>query len=183
VGEALGQWKLEEYTGILQWQNGIYWLRNSDGSWTEPKSRGIPKGAIPFATAIKAYKAMDFSRRPVVLPEFTIVRTRFIGYGLALRGQLQKWRKWITEPVRVYMGGKPTGKASHVFWFCASCRAAERGIKLPPEDIRGMHTITGTAPDQWQSSPHRLPWLEDQPDLHPGFIDNANLIVKDEDME
>jgi len=182
VGEGLGQWKLEEFTGILQWQNGIYWLRDSDGNWKDPKSRGIPKGSIPFSTAIKAYEAMDFSRRPFVHPEFTVVRTRFIGYGLGLRNQYNKWRKWITESVKVYMGGKPTGKASHLFFYCRSCKAAERGTPYPPEDVRGMHTITGTSPDAWQSSPHRLPWLEEQPDLHPLFRDEVNVIVRDEDM-
>jgi len=183
VGEALGQWKLEKYTGILQWQNGIYWLRKADGTWTEPKSRGIPKGSIPFSAAIRAYENMDFSVRPFVHPSIALLRTRFVGYNQAIRGQFHKWRRWITEPVKVFMGGNPTGKAWHFYAECAACKAASRGVKIPPEDVRGMHTITTTAPSHHQSYPHKLPWLEEIPDLPRNFVpDELNYIVKDEDM-
>jgi DNA polymerase family B len=184
VGEALGQWKLEEWSGILQWQNGIYWLRDSDGNWRDPKSRGIPKGSIPFAAAFEALEKMDYSARPFIHPQLTLVRTRFVGYSQALRGQFGKWRKWLTEPVSVMMGGNLSGKAAHVFMFCGACRAASRGVTVPPEDVRGLHTITGTAPEPpYMSHPHKLPWLEDQPDLPPGFIeDEFNAIVRDEDI-
>jgi len=183
VGENLGQWKLEHYTGILQWQNGIYWLRNEDGEWIDPKSRGIPKGTIPFAAAMEAYKKADYSKRPFTHPYLSLYRTRFIGYGQALRGQLDKWRKWIREPVKVLMGGTPAGKATHAYMFCGACRAANNGIEIPPEDIRGLHTITCTAPSHLDSFPHKLPWLEDQPGIHDNYVlDSVKLIVKDGDM-
>jgi len=183
VGEDLGQWKLEEWTGILQWQNGIYWLRDSDGNWSEPKSRGIPKGSIPFNAAMSALENMDFSIRPFIHPRIRLVRTRFVGYSQAIRGQFGKWRRWITEPVEIMMGGMPQGKAFHFFLYCNACKAAANGKKYPPEDIRGMHTITSTAPSHETSWPHKLPWLEDQPDLPAGFIaDEFKYIVRDEDM-
>jgi hypothetical protein len=182
VGEALGQWKLEHWTGILQWQNGIYWLRNEDGDWIDPKSRGIPKGTIPFAAAMEALQKADYTTRPFVHPYLSLRRTRFIGYGQAIRGQKDKWRKWVREPVKILMGGTPTGKAFHAYHRCGACRAARNGIQLPPEDLRGMHTITNTAPSHLDSFPHALPWLEDQPDLPPGFEPASNLIVKDGDM-
>jgi hypothetical protein len=183
VGEALGQWKLSEFTGILQWQNGIYWLRNSDGVWEDPKSRGIPKGTIPFEAALETFKAMDYSERPFKHPTLSLVRTRFIGYSQALRGQHGQWRKWVTNPVRITMGGNGSGKAFHLFAKCASCKAATRGIDIPPEDVKGMHTITTTAPSHLHSFPHKLPWLEDQPGLPGGFMaDVFNAIVRDEDM-
>jgi|SRR5215831_12479191 len=184
VGENLGEWKLEHYTGILQWQNGIYWLRNEDGEWIDPKSRGIPKGTIPFAAAMDALQKADYTKRPFTHPYLSLSRTRFIGYGQAIRGQRDKWRKWVREPVKVLMGGTPAGKSFHFYAFCNACRAIERGIKYADNDVKGMHTITTTPPRHRDSYPHKLPWLEDQPDLPPGFVaDSFNLIVKDMDME
>lgn len=183
VGEGLGQWKLEKWTGILQWQNGIYWLRDSNGIWRDPKSRGIPKGTIPFAAAYEALQKMDYTARPFVHPTLSVVRTRFVGYGQALCGQYKKWRQWLTEPVSITMGGNINGKAAHVPFFCGACLAANKGIKLSPEDVRGLHTITNTAPSHLHSFPHKLPWLEDQPDIPDGLIpDQFNVIVRDEDM-
>lgn len=183
VGESLGQWKLEKYTGILQWQNGIYWLRNNEGEWVDPKSRGIPKGAIPLETAMAAYKAMDFSVRPFTQPTLTVVRTRFIGYGQALRGQFTRWRKWVTEPVSITMGGNPMGKALHFFPRCNACRAAKQGTPFPDTSVNALHTITTTVPSEHKSHPHKLPWLEEQPYLPEGIKDDLlNLIVKDEDI-
>lgn len=178
VGENLGQWKLEKYTGILQWQNGIYWLRDINGRWIDPKSRGIPKGTIPFDTALAAYNSMDFSVRPFRYAKLSISRTRFIGYTQALRGQFSKWRKWVTEPVSIMMGGNPLGKAFHYPLRCYAC-----AVKHSPEDVRALHTITVTMPTEIKSYPHKLPWLEDQPDLPAGFIaDDFKYIVKDDDM-
>lgn len=185
VGEGLGEWKLEEWTGILQWQNGIYWLRDSEGEWKDPKSRGIPKGTIPFNAALSALEAMDYSARPFTLPQLRIMRTHFIGYRQALNGQLARWRKWVTEPVKVAMGGSGTGKAAHIFRVCEACRTGN----TEPTDIRSLHTISNMPPllqaneDWWMSQPHRLPWLEEQPDLPLGFTpDEFSYIVKDGDM-
>jgi hypothetical protein len=81
------------------------------------------------------------------------------------------------------MGGNINGKAAHVPFFCGACLAANKGIKLSPEDVRGLHTITNTAPSHLHSFPHKLPWLEDQPDIPDGLIpDQFNVIVRDEDM-
>lgn len=176
VGENLGEWKLEKWTGILQWQNGIYWLRDDNGEWKDPKSRGIPKGTIPFDTAYKALAGMDFSKRPFVHPTLRIVRTRFVGYSQALRGQFQKWRRWVTEPVNIIMGGNPLGKAFH---FYARCQACRNGAELGT--LESLHTITVTAPSELRSHPHKLPWLEDQPYYLDGsYRDAVNLIVKDD---
>lgn len=182
VGEGLGQWKLEKWTGILQWQNGIYWLRDSDGEWKDPKSRGIPKGSIPFDAALSALEKMDYKSRPFVHPKITLSRTRFIGYRQALNGQLKRWRAWLTEPVEIIMGGAPTGKAFHFFARCRKCCGKDRK-QFTINDVRNLHTITNTPPKQHISAPHKLPWLEDQPSLPDGFIaDEFKYIVRDEDI-
>lgn len=188
VGEGLGEWKLEEWTGILQWQNGIYWLRDSDGNWKDPKSRGIKKGTIPFDAALSALEKMDYSTRPFTHPQLSLMRTRFIGYRQALNGQLNKWRKWLTDPVKITMGGSSAGKAVHMFRVCETCRMTNNGEAPDPTDIRNLHTVSNMPPlgqgeDWWMSQPHRLPWLEDQPFLPPGVTgDEFRYIVKDGDM-
>jgi hypothetical protein len=187
IGEGLGQWKLEHWTGILQWQNGIYWLRDENGEWSEPKSRGIPRGSVPFEAAYNGLQAMDFSKRPFVFPHLSLERTRFIGYRQALRGQFDKWRKWVTEPVEISMGGKASGKAIHMFRVCDACRKTNDGTPYPIEDVRALHTISPMPSllghDLTESQPHKLPWLEELPDLPAGFIaHDFNLIVRDEDM-
>jgi len=183
VGKGLGQWKLEEWTGILQWQAGVYWLRDSEGKWKEPKSRGIPKGAIPFDTAYNALRSMDYSRRPFVHPYLSLYRTRFVGYQQALRGQFGKWRKWFREPVKVLLGGHPSGKAFHFPLACGACRASIAGNPPPDDSLDSLHVVTGTTPDDIHSWPHKLPWLEPQTSLPDDFtVDDFKPIVKDGDM-
>jgi hypothetical protein len=186
VGEELGQWKIAHWTGILQWQNGIYWLRDENGEWSEPKSRGVPRGTVPFDAALKALGEMDFSQRPYVFPRIKLTRTRFIGYRQALRGQFDKWRKWVTEPVEIKMGGVGSGKAVHAFRVCDACRKTIDGNPYPPEDVRGIHTISlmpSLLGATKESQPHKLPWLEPQPGLPHGFTEEDLIpIVKDGDM-
>jgi DNA polymerase type B, organellar and viral len=190
VGEGLGQWKLEEYTGILQWQNGIYWLRDNKGKWIEPKSRGIPKGSIPFAAALEALEKLDYKTRPFVHARLALSRTHFIGYGQALRGQFKRWRRWITQPVEVKMGGNAAGKAAHHYMMCYVCRKETGRNPASVEIASTMHTVSlmpempvnGKLPDI-NSHPHKLPWLEDQPFLPPGLmVSEFKYIVKDGDM-
>jgi hypothetical protein len=189
VGENLGQWKLEEWTGILQWQNGIYWLRDSEGNWKDPKSRGIPKGSIPFDKALAALENMDYSGKPWKHPIIRLKRTRFIGYRQAQRGQFDKWRRWVTENYDVEMGGPPGGKAVHSFRACYACREWNHRPYPPATVAETMHTVS-LMPDLigWrngsQSFPHKLPWLEErEPVLPKGFLpDEFKFIVKDGDM-
>lgn len=183
VGEGLGQWKLEEFTGILQWQNGIYWLRNSKGEWKDPKSRGLPRGSVPFDTAMAALASMDYTNHPFTHPALILQRTRFIGFHQAIRGQFDKWRKWVTEEVQVTMGGSASGKALHYYAKCLACRMTIAGDTPATDTLESLHTITSTMPRAEDSQPHKLPWLEEQPELHPGFVqDDVIPIVKDGDM-
>jgi hypothetical protein len=166
VGENLGQWKLEHYTGILQWQNGIYWLRDEKGVWQDPKSRGVPKGSIPRAAAMEALAAADFRVRPIVHARITIPKTAFIGYRQALRGQFSRVRRWITSDQKIIMGGDPNGKAFHFYGQCIKCLNPDLADR---NDI--MHTVSLTAPRfSTESCPHRLPWLEEQPTLTDNMI-------------
>lgn len=159
VGTHLGGWKLEHFSGILYWQNGIYWLRNEetpddkeapfgrekDGTprpeWVEPKTRGIPRGSIDIRTALAALDANP--ARPV----FQIQRQHFIGYGQALQHRYEEWRNWKPTTTEVVFGG--SGKGMHVPDMCPKCK----GSSNP------MHTITHFPPLDPYSQPHKLPWL------------------------
>ncbi len=152
IGEQLGQWKLESYSGILHWQNGIYWLRGMDGQWTDPKTRGIPRGKLGWKLAYDAYRANMVGRRIDVRASVRLTRTRFIGYRQSVSGQWNNWRKWKTESVAVQFGGN--GKGRHVPEMCACCR----GVSPAYVNAR-MHTIIHLWPDKIESQPHKLPWL------------------------
>jgi hypothetical protein len=175
LGDNLGAWKPEKFSEVFYWQNGIYWLRadlgydHSYNDWSEAKTRGVPKGRISLDLAKEAYANASFTRpyRPAVIE---MQRTRFIGYRQALRAQFRKWRRWVTEPVKIVMGG--SGKGKHVSPFCAKCRGA---------NIQ-MHTITHFPPKHMISEPHKLPWLEDQQALPDRQTIESEFIFGDDDL-
>jgi DNA polymerase type B, organellar and viral len=141
VGSGLGQWKAEEHTGILYLQNGIYWLRDMNGEWQPPKSRGIPRKKLSFDVV---YPMMCQNQ------QLTVSQHMFIGYGLALRGQMDKWRKWVDVPRTITFGGN--GKAQHISRNCPAC---QKGLSWG----EAMHALTQIPPQDIESYPYNLPWL------------------------
>lgn len=143
IGEGLGQWKSTEYTGILYLQNGIYWLRDGDGNWTPPKSRGIPRKKLDFDTVIQSISKNE---------PLQVSQHMFIGYGLALRGQMDKWRKWVDVQRTIVFGGG--GKAQHIPNLCPPCISGETWGSA-------MHPLYSVPPDSVQSFLYDLPWLSE----------------------
>lgn len=144
IGENLGQWKATEYTGILYLQNGIYWLRDGNGNWTPPKSRGIPRKKLDFESVIDSIRQNK---------NLQVSQHMFIGYGLALRGQIDKWRRWVDVPRTIAFGGG--GKAQHLPNICPSCK---RGYSWGD----AMHPLFQVPPDEMYSTPYVLPWLNEE---------------------
>jgi len=140
IGDRLGQWKATEYTGILYLQNGIYWLRDSDGNWTPPKSRGIPRKKLAFESV---YSSICSNR------DLVVNQHMFIGYGLALRGQIDKWRKWVDIPRTITFGGG--GKAQHLPAICTSC-------KMGKSYGEAMHPLFSAPPSELCSQMYDIPW-------------------------
>ena len=173
-GNKLGQWKLESFSACLYWQNGIYWYRDDSGHWSEAKSRGIPKGRISLGQAAYALRVSDYVSAPYNHATIRLTRTRFVGYRQGLRQQFKKWRHWFTEPVEVTMGG--SGKGRHLPPFCRKCQLAKRGDYSVP-----MHTISHIPPKHVDSQPHKLPWLEPQPELPKNIIE-TEFIWRDADL-
>jgi hypothetical protein len=145
----LGDWKIEQYKGIVAWQSGFYWLRNAKG-WMKAKSRGVPKGTMPIEAAWEALRD---------LTPITRMRKTFVGYGLALRGQFDDWRTWRVKPFKVEFAGDG-GKRNHNPLLCEKC--AGHAIDLSA----GLH---GTTPDNGmpnlkmdvpKSCMHYLPWAD-----------------------
>jgi len=174
VGDGLGQWKLEEYAGLLYWQSGVYWLLEMDGEWKPPKARGIRRGKVPISVAMEALQRVQHPMDPVA---FKIKKTMFIGYRQALNGQFDKWRRWVEVDDRRVMGGSAEGKCSHLFMYCVVCRNEVKGVQLDR-----MHTISQHEPDHWDSRPHPLPWLEPEDDLPENAFEIISNIFADEDI-
>lgn len=171
-GKGLGQWKQDKYSGVLYWQNGIYWLRDNNGAdWKDAKSRGVPKGAISVQDAWDALGEASFVP-PYKPANLRTVKTRYIGYRQALNQQHGRWRVWVREPHDIAFGG--TGKGAHFPVFCRKCK----------RDEGQMHVITHLLPKMFNtaSQPHKLPWLEALPeDEEIGEIAKA-FIVRDTDI-
>jgi hypothetical protein len=145
IGDGLGEWKATEFTGILYLQNGIYWLRDSDGKWQPPKSRGIPRKKLDFNEVIDAVRANK---------NLEVSQHMFIGYGLALRGQIDKWRKWVDVPRTITFGGG--GKAQHLPDHCPPCKAGYSWGSA-------MHPLFQVPPNEVLSTPYDLPWKNTGP--------------------
>jgi hypothetical protein len=156
IGSALGQWKLEHFTGVLYWQNGIYWLRGEDGEWTTPKTRGIKRGTIGINQAMISLGVMDYDRK-AKNPTIKISRTRFIGYRQGLQHRFDDWRQWVDQSVEVEFGG--SGKGRHVPALCSTCYGIRSKHNNGDEQL---HTLVHFPPDHVDSRPHDLPWLKPQ---------------------
>lgn len=143
-GVQLGQWKTEEYTGILYIQSGVYWLRDKEGVWLPPKSRGIPQRKLRFEDIFERVKAGE--------DPISIQQHSFYGFGQAIhQNRLSDWRKWLDNPRSIRFGG--AGKRIHSPRFCPSCK---RGTSLS----EGLHPLIPIPPRQFESTLHHLPWLE-----------------------
>lgn len=172
-GTGLGQWKQDEYSAMLYWQNGIYWLRDMEGEWKEAKSRGVPRGVIPLEDALSVLESASF-KPPFVPPKIVTYKTRYIGYRAALGGhRFGEWRVWKREKNEIIFGGQ--GKGTHLPPFCVACRSGA-----------GLHTITHLPPRDPYSHEHKLPWLEpDQSytELGSDFLGTEEDIFAAEDLE
>jgi hypothetical protein len=155
IGENLGAWKLEYFSGIIHWQNGIYWMRETDtGEWTDPKTRGIPRGRLGRQSAIDSIRHSTIGRRIETGCTIHLSRERFIGYRQGLQHQWDNWRRWHPESVEVTFGG--TGKGRHVPGLCLACKGVS-----PAYPHAAMHTIVHLWSDEMLSQPHDLPWLKE----------------------
>jgi len=145
IGSALGQWKVDEYTGILYIQSGVYWLRDKEGNWLPPKSRGIPRRKLSFSEVYPTIAAGQ---------NLKVNQHMFIGLGTAMRTGLENWRRWVDEPREIIFGG--SGKMQHSE---RNCRACQKGLGYG----EAMHPLSLVPPHRIESALHKLPWLDPIP--------------------
>jgi hypothetical protein len=157
IGDGLGEWKATKYTGILYLQNGIYWLRNEKGEWEPPKSRGIPRKKLAFE---EVYNAISHNQN------LQVSQHMFIGYGLALRGQMEKWRKWVDIPRTITFGGG--GKAQHLPNICPPCKEGYTWGN-------SLHPLFQVPPMEVHSTAYNLPWKTEEKDLRDHAIAEDEL--------
>lgn len=139
IGPGLGQYSVEEHDAILYMQSGVYFTRKN-GVWQKGKTRGFSPHATDFETALRNVKT---------LTPLTLSQTRFMGIPSAIGSE--NWRSWVTSDRFVGWGGD--GKRIHLPDNCPGCQAGE-----------DWHTTSFAIPHSPYSSPHRLPWLEDDDD-------------------
>lgn len=156
-GNELGQWEVDTYSGMLHLQSGVYWLRDVQGKWLRPKSRGVPQQHMDFD------KAMDSLQKGIPL---VVEQTQFIRFGLAnmRRAGLRYWRTWQVNEKDFSFGGTGLGDAGKRLHIPQSCKECVQGVGHD----EGLHTLMlspkGLPKTRSgrirESAPHHLPWRE-----------------------
>lgn len=156
TGDNLGQWELSEYTGALYLQSGVYWLRDKDGKWMQPKTRGVPQQHMDFD---RAYQSL------VDKQNLAVEQNQFIRFGLAnmRRHGMGIWRTWQINTKEFSFGGDgfgSAGKRIHVEKSCKECAQGygrEESLHTLMLSPKGFPHVNGALAE---SAPHYLPWRE-----------------------
>lgn len=154
AGDQLGQWETVQYSGMLHLQSGVYWLRDMEGNWLRPKSRGVPQQHMDFEKAFEALRAGT---------PLTVVQTQFIRFGFAnmRRSGMKNWRTWQINEKEFSFGGEGMGSAGKRIHIPESCKECVQGygydealhtLMLSPKGFpwRNGHKL--------ESAAHYLPW-------------------------
>lgn len=120
IGSELGQFDVTNFANLTYVQSGIYFGDLVDGG-TVTKTRGVDRGTLTRDQVIKALA------EPAAADRFVTAQlTRFIGAGVALVQNFDKWRRWETLPKRLSL--EPMGKRAH--YGCNGCDPDGEGITL-----------------------------------------------------
>lgn len=160
-GTALGQWGLEMSPAMLNWQSGVYFapmphkhdkicrrpcpLDNGEYEWKLKKSRGAPKGRIPYSKALEALPT---------LADIEYVRTEMIGYRLGLIHGFNDWRYFRDKPRKIAFGGSKFSKRNHWPRGCRTCAGKRQSTLHDLSPIGNGFDINGDS----HSVMHVLPW-------------------------
>lgn len=157
VGPQLGQWELDEYSGMLHLQSGVYWLRDKEGKWLRPKSRGVPQQHMDFDRAMEALESNK---------ALEVEQTQFIRFGLAnmRREGLRTWRTWQKNSKEFSFGGNGIGDSGKRLHHDRSCKECAQGLGRH----EALHTLMlspkgfpkGEDGRRKESAAHHLPWRE-----------------------
>lgn len=170
-GKRLGQWGLETSPAMLNWQSGVYFApmphehdktcrrpceyESGEYVWKLKKSRGAPKGRIPYQKALEAFPTLS---------DIEYVRTEMIGYRLGLIRDFSKWRYFVDQPRKIAFGGSKFSKRNHWPRGCRTCAGKRGGTLHDLSPIGNGFDFNGDS----HSVMHVLPWE-----------DNDHLRVRD----
>jgi hypothetical protein len=157
IGEGLGEWKIEEFSGVIYIQNGIYWLRDGEGKWIEPKLRGIPREQVKDERdglrALEGRLDCEICKPGNVCDKIHLQKKSFIGYGQALHSDWDSWLTWQERPHDIDVNY--SGKRQHSTTLCRACRT---GMRLTD----CLHDLSPMLTDSIVSKPHTVPWMEEK---------------------
>lgn len=154
-GTGLGQWETSNQTGMLNWQSGVYWLKDgrndtcrdcqkgSCPEWHLRKARGAPKGKIPFSAAMEALSNLG---------DVAYERNELIGYRWGLRNGMDRWRYFTVKPRTLKFGGSEFSKRFHSKRGCRVCRGFMAGT------LHDLTPIGNGFTRDYHSKMHVLPW-------------------------
>jgi hypothetical protein len=165
TGNALGQWKTSTMDGILLWQQGFYWTKCEpceefpDG-WKAKKTRGAPRGRVPFKLAIATLPEVDERKsKPVINYSLTVL----FGYRLCMaRRKMVDWRYFREVPRKLAFGGSPWSKREHFHTHCRRCCVRYTDYVETPGNL--LHDLRPTTREPImrnnprRSKMHHIPW-------------------------
>jgi hypothetical protein len=179
----LGQWECSQSMGILQWQNGVYWLLDGKQEKWVPKNRGLKRGSVRDEIRLLAENAIlqmeakgtwnehrerlgvdgraawFIDKRQCTIP---VTQQNYVGYRAAAQHtQWERWRHWeVSNKDNLFGGG------DHHPGGCRRCR----GEDTPMHDC--FQASTNIDPE---SKPYRLGWI-DPPE---GYLDPEGAEMRD----
>ena len=118
IGSQLGEWEATTFSSLTYVQSGLYFgtVCQSDGTVAEvAKTRGVDRGSL-----LKADVLAGLGQRNAADRVARARLSRFVGAGIALSQDFNKWRRWETVPKEIHLTpqGKCRGTASQAPRAC-----------------------------------------------------------------
>ncbi len=186
ISKDLGGWGHDLYDDCIFLQNGVYMLLKYDGCGKcqadldrygdivheqNPKDspdcgwiikfRGLDRNSFSMLDVLEYCDNLDMSYEPDDKDPYWERRkivgqtTRFVGSRAALHvNRPEIWRTWQTMPREISIGLE--GKRTHHAGFCSEC--TEGRVFLGD----AMHVMRISSPEMSVSSPHYIPWIENE---------------------
>ena len=148
-GKELGQWGVKEYSGIMMLQNGLYWLRNMNGEWLPPKTRGMSRRRIPLdhreaERILSGTGSVKYSKR------------MYVGFRAALHRDWSSRGQWTDTPTEINIHSSGN-RVHYLLSPQLECEQCKSGMTL----MDGLHScrLKFNPNSDYYSKPHDLEWL------------------------
>jgi hypothetical protein len=150
-GDELGQWKVKEYSGVMMLQNGLYWLRDANGDWLPPKTRGLARRRVPLDAA---------TAEGILSGDGTVTMNKrmYVGFRAALHRDWGTRGTWVDVPTEINIHS--SGNRRHFTLDRElECPMCADGVSL----MEGLHPcrLFFSPRSDYASKEHQLEWLDD----------------------